>query len=74
MKVVEKPLSDIIPYARNPRKNDQTIDGLAASIREFGITQPIVVDEGGTIVAGHTRYKAAQKLGLKKFPCVVVTD
>lgn len=71
MQIVNKKLEEIIPYENNPRKNDATVDGLAECISEFGITQPIVVDAKGVIVAGHTRYKAAQKLGLKEFPCLV---
>src|SRR5207249_6556037 len=53
---------------RNPRHNDQAIEAVAASIREFGFRQPIVVDEDGVIVVGHTRYKAALHLGLERVP------
>jgi DNA modification methylase len=56
------------PYEHNPRINDAAIDAVAASICEFGFRQPIVVDEDGVIIVGHTRYKAAQKLGLEKVP------
>jgi ParB-like chromosome segregation protein Spo0J len=54
----------IKPYERNPRQNDGAADAVAASIKEFGFRQPIVVDQDGVIVVGHTRWKAAQKLGL----------
>jgi ParB-like chromosome segregation protein Spo0J len=64
----------IKPYANNPRVNDHAVDAVAASIREFGFRQPIVVDEQGVIIVGHTRYKAALKLGLKKIPVHVATD
>ncbi len=68
MKVELRKLSEIRPYANNPRQNDAAVDAVAASIREFGFRQPIVVDEEGVIVVGHTRYKAAIKLGLEKVP------
>lgn len=74
MKVVDVPVSDLIPYARNPRKNDASVDSVAASIKEFGFKQPIVVDKDRVVVAGHTRLKAAQKLGLETVPVVVAED
>ena len=67
-------LSDIKPYAGNPRQNDDAVAAVAASIREFGFRQPIVVDADGVIVVGHTRWKAAQKLGLDEVPVHVATD
>jgi DNA modification methylase len=67
-------IEEIKPYAGNPRANDHAVEAVAASIREFGFRQPIVVDETGTILAGHTRYKAALKLGLKKVPVHVAKD
>src|SRR5436190_9494915 len=68
MKVQLRPITTIRPYDRNPRRNDQAVAAVAASIREFGFRQPIVVDEQGVIIVGHTRYKAALKLGLEKVP------
>src|SRR5207245_3829852 len=68
MKVQLRPITSIRPYDRNPRLNDQAVDAVAASIREFGFRQPIVVDEQGMIIVGHTRYKAALKLGLEMVP------
>jgi ParB-like chromosome segregation protein Spo0J len=62
VKIEQWKLSDITPYANNPRHNDDAVDAVdavAASIREFGFKQPIVVDEVGVIIVGHTRYKAA---------------
>ena len=50
------------PYDQNPRRNDDAVAAVAASIREFGFRQPIVVDEVGVIIAGHTRLKAAQSI------------
>ena|SRR5205807_500530 len=73
MHVELRPLASIRPYERNPRVNDQAVDAVAASIREFGFRQPIVVDEDGVIVVGHTRYKAALKLGLENVPVHVAT-
>jgi len=67
-------LDDIRPYERNPRLNDQAVDAVAASLAEFGFRQPIVVDEAGVIIVGHTRWKAAQKLGLARVPVHVATD
>jgi DNA modification methylase len=64
----------IRPYKNNPRVNDQAVDAVAASIQEFGFRQPIVVDGKGVIVIGHTRWKAAQKLGLAKVPVHVASD
>src|SRR5262249_32986129 len=55
-------------YENNPRVNDEAVDAVAKSIKEFGFRQPIVVDENDVIVVGHTRYKAALKLGLKTVP------
>jgi DNA modification methylase len=65
MHVEMRPISSIKPYPGNPRLNDIAVDAVADSIREFGFRQPIVVDEDGVIVVGHTRYKAALKLGLE---------
>jgi len=58
----------LIPYARNPRKNSAAVDKIAASIKEFGWQQPIVVDKENVIIAGHTRLLAAQKLGIEDVP------
>ncbi len=68
MHIEMRPLADIKPYASNPRHNDGAVEAVAASIREFGFRQPIVVDEVGVIIVGHTRYKAALKLGLTMVP------
>jgi DNA modification methylase len=73
MKVELTEIGRVIPYARNPRKNDAAIAKVAASIKEYGFRQPIVVDEEMVIIAGHTRLQAAQSLGLKKVPVHVAT-
>lgn len=62
------------PYAKNPRRNDAAVEKVAASIREFGWAQPIVVDGDGVIIIGHTRLKAAKKLGLATVPVLVRAD
>ncbi|MCD6364623.1 MAG: ParB N-terminal domain-containing protein [Planctomycetes bacterium] len=67
-------IDDIRPYERNPRINDQAVDAVGESLQQFGFRQPIVVNEDGTIIVGHTRWKAAQKLGLAKVPVHVATD
>ena len=67
-------IDDIRPYERNPRINDQAVDAVAASLQEFGFRQPIVVDADGVIICGHTRWKAATKLGLAKVPVHVARD
>src|SRR2546430_11295024 len=73
MHVEMRPIASIRPYENNPRLNDAAVDAVAATIREFGFRQPIVVDEQGVIIVGHTRYKAALKLGLEKVPVHVAT-
>ena len=74
MKIKQMRISELKPYPKNPRINDGAVDAVAASIREFGWKQPLVVDKDGVIVAGHTRYKAAQKLGIEEVPVVVADD
>jgi ParB-like chromosome segregation protein Spo0J len=74
MHVELRDINSIKPYERNPRLNDKAVDVVAASIREFGFQQFILVDKDGVIVAGHTRYKAAQKLGLQKVPVHVAEN
>lgn len=74
MEVIDKKIAELIPYAKNPRKNDQAVNAVAASIKEFGFKVPIVIDSAGVIVAGHTRLKAALLLGLETVPCVVADD
>ena len=68
------PLDRVTPYEHNPRKNDAAVEAVARSIKEFGFRQPIVVDSGGVIVVGHTRWKAAKALGLAEVPVHVADD
>lgn len=71
MNVQEIKLKDIKPYGKNPRKNDDAVPYVAESIKQFGFKVPIVIDKNNVIVAGHTRYKAAKKLGFKSVPCII---
>jgi ParB-like chromosome segregation protein Spo0J len=68
------PIERVKPYFRNPRVNDSAVDAVAASLKEFGWRQPIVVDAEGVIVVGHTRWKAAKKLGVAQVPVHIATD
>ncbi|TWT40490.1 Modification methylase DpnIIB [Phycisphaerae bacterium RAS1] len=74
MQIELRPLAEVRPYEKNPRDNDAAVAAVAESIRRFGFRQPIVVDEASVIVCGHTRWKAAQKLGLDKVPVHVARD
>ena len=74
MKIEELYLKELIPYANNPRNNDNAVDAVAASIQEFGFKNPIIIDKENVIVAGHTRLRAAEKLGLEKVPCIRADD
>jgi hypothetical protein len=64
-------LSDLKPYAKNPRVNQDSVPYVMESIKQFGFLVPIVIDTDNTIVVGHTRYEAAKRLGIDKVPCVV---
>lgn len=74
MKITNMKISGIRPYEKNPRFNDDAVDAVAKSIKEFGWRNPIVVDKDSVIVCGHTRYKAAQRLGLAEIPVHVAQD
>lgn len=70
MQIENKKIEDLIPYINNPRNNDGAVDAVASSIKNFGFEVPIVIDEQNEIITGHTRYKAAKKLGLKEVPTI----
>lgn len=74
MKVVDKKITEIKEYDKNPRKNDEAVKAVANSIKEFGFKVPIVVDENNVIVCGHTRVKAARLLSMESVPCVIADD
>jgi ParB-like chromosome segregation protein Spo0J len=74
MKIELKPIDSIVPYIRNPRRNEKAIPKVKASLKEFGFRQPIVVDQKNVIVVGHTRWLAAKELGLKEVPIHVADN
>ena len=74
MNIVEKNIKELKEYENNPRNNDGAVEAVAESIKQFGFKVPIIIDKDGVIVAGHTRKKAAEMLGLKKVPCIVADD
>ena len=74
IQIIDKNVKDLKFYDRNPRKNDQAVDAVAASIKEFGFKVPVIIDSYGVIVAGHTRCKAAKKLKMETVPCIVADD
>lgn len=74
MLIIQRKITEIKPYEKNPRKNDEAVKYVAESIKQFGFKVPIVIDSQNIIVAGHTRWKAAKKLGLSEVPCIVADD
>jgi DNA modification methylase len=74
MKIELRPVTSIRPYDNNPRNNDDAVATVAESIRQYGFRQPIVVDADGIIVIGHTRWKAAQSIGLAEVPVHVASE
>lgn len=74
MNIVEKRIEELREYENNPRHNEAAVDAVAESIKQFGFKVPIVIDTDGVIIAGHTRRKAAEKLGLEVVPCIVADD
>ena len=74
MQIVYKHVDELIPYEKNPRKNNKAIKYVANSIKQFGFKVPIVADNEGVVVCGHTRLEAAKKLGLEEVPVIVADD
>ncbi len=74
MEIVLKKVKELKPYEKNPRFNDEAVQYVANSIKEFGFKVPIIIDKDNVIVAGHTRYKASLELDLKEVPCIVADD
>lgn len=74
MQIVNRKISELIPYVNNARKNDHAVDAVASSIKNYGFKQPIVIDSQGEVIAGHTRLKASIKLGLDEVPCIIADD
>lgn len=74
MKIELMAPAELVPYAKNPRKNQPAVDYVANSIREFGFRNPILIDKDKVIIAGHTRLLAAEKLGIKQVPVIRIED
>lgn len=74
MEIINKTIAELVPYAKNPRKNDEAVKYVAESIKQFGFKVPIIVDKNNVIVAGHTRYRAAKMIGLEEVPCIIADD
>ena len=74
MQIIEKRIEELIDYENNPRHNEAAIEKVAASIEAFGFKVPIVIDKDNVIIAGHTRRKAAERLGLQTVPCIIADD
>lgn len=74
MQIINKRVDELRAYDKNPRRNDEAVEYVANSIREFGFKVPVVIDNRNTIVCGHTRVKAAVKLGMDEVPCIVADD
>lgn len=74
MNIIYKKLEELKPYANNPRFNDDAVEYVKNSINQFGFKVPIIIDQDGEIIAGHTRYKASLELKLKEVPCIIADD
>lgn len=74
MEIVNKKIEELIPYEKNPRKNDEAVKYVAESIKQFGFKVPIIIDKNNVVVTGHTRLKASKELGLKEVPCIIAND
>lgn len=74
IEIVMRKIGELKPYENNPRHNDMAVDAVAVSIQQFGFKNPVIIDKDGVIVAGHTRYKAAKKLGITDIPCISADD
>ena len=74
IKIVYKNIGELHEYENNPRLNDEAVESVKQSIRQFGWKVPIVIDKDGVIVTGHTRVRAARELGITDIPCIVATD
>ena len=74
MQKIYKSTKEIKPYENNPRNNNEAVEKVAVSITDYGFRVPIIIDSNNVIVAGHTRYKAALKIGCESVPCIVIDD
>lgn len=74
MDLIYKRTDELIPYHSNPRINDHAVDKVASSINNYGFKVPLIIDPQNEVIAGHTRLKAARKLGMEKVPCIIADD
>jgi hypothetical protein len=74
MNILNLPLAEVHPYKNNPRKNEKAVAAVAESIGQYGFLVPLVISAEHEIITGHTRYKAAQKMGLSSVPCVIADE
>ena len=74
MQIINYKISELVPYKNNPRKNDEAVNAVAESIKEFGFKVPIIIDSNKEVVCGHTRLKAAKLLKMEEVPCVIADD
>lgn len=74
MEIINKKVSELKPYENNPRKNDDAVQYVRNSIEQFGFKVPIIIDKNNVVIAGHTRLKAAEEIGLKEVPCIIADD
>ena len=74
MQIIYKRIEEIKPYENNPRINDEAVEYVANSIKEFGFRNPIILDKNNVIICGHTRLLASKELKLKEVPCIIADD
>lgn len=74
MEIIYKSIEEIKPYENNPRINDEAVEYVANSIKEFGFRNPIILDKNNVIICGHTRLLASKELKLKEVPCIIADD
>lgn len=74
MEIIYKNVDELVPYEKNPRNNEKAVKYVAESIKEFGFKVPLVVDKNNIVVTGHTRLKAAKKLGMTEVPVIIADD
>ena len=74
LKIVYKPLDSIYYYENNPRRNEKAVKSVRNSIKEFGFLNPIILDKDNVIICGHTRFLAAQQLGIENVPTIIADD
>lgn len=74
MNVIEKKVDELLEYENNPRFNDNAVEGVKNSIKQFGFKVPVIIDEKNVIIAGHTRVRAVKELGMETVPCIVADD